>query len=241
MSSYDIFARFYDSLTENADYKVRSAYISDFFSEYGKGKGKVLDLACGTGTISKFLSDEDYDVTGMDISEDMLSVAENKCRGKVKFFKGDMKNFSLPYKFDFCLCSLDSVNHLDDMEQVEACFSCVRDALNEDGIFVFDVNTLYKHKHVLGNHTFAFDEEDFFLCWDNEYEGDGKVRILLDFFIFNGKNYDRFSEEFYEKAYEVEELKQSLSGFEILEVYDELSKNPPKTESERIYFVCKRK
>lgn len=240
MSSYETFARFYDYLTENVDYKVRSDYISNFFSDCDKS-GKLLDLACGTGTFSKLFSDKGYSVTGMDISEEMLTAAQNKCSGKVDFLKGDITDFLLPEKYDFCICMLDSINHLEGIEDVRKSFNCVYNALNDGGIFVFDVNTVYKHKFVLADNTFVFDEEDFFLAWDNEYTEDNRVRIILDFFVYNGKSYDRYSEEFYEKAYEIEELMSALSQFEIIGVYDELTENLPKEDSERVYFVCKRK
>lgn len=241
MSSYNAFAQFYDYLTENVNYKVRSDYISNFFYEYGCGGSKVLDLACGTGTVSKLLSDKGYCVTGMDISDEMLTVAQEKCCGKVEFLKGDISDFSLPEKYDYCICLLDSINHLDCIESVRKCFSCVYNALNKNGIFVFDVNTVYKHKDILGDNTFAFDEDDFFLCWDNEYMENNRVRILLDFFVFNGNNYDRFSEEFYETAYDIEDIKNALSDFEIVGIYDDMNLSPPKADSERVYFVCKRK
>ena len=241
MSSYKTFAQFYDDLTENVDYKVRSEYISNFFSDCNKKSVKLLDLACGTGTFSKLFSDMGYSVTGIDISEEMLTVAEEKCFGKVNFLKGDITDFSLPDKYEFCICALDSINHLNGIDDVKKCFKCVYNSLEKDGIFVFDVNTVYKHKFVLADNTFVFDEEDFFLAWDNEYLGDNTVRILLDFFVFNGKNYDRYSEELCEKAYEIDELITSLNGFEIIGIYDELTENPLKEDSERIYFVCKRK
>lgn len=240
MSSYNTLAQFYDFLTENVDYKVRSEYISNFFSEYGNGGKKVLDLACGTGTISKLLCDNGYEVTGMDISEEMLIVAQEKCQNRVRFFKGDISTFSLPEKFDYCVCLLDSLNHLENISAVKSCFECVGNSLKENGLFIFDVNTVYKHRHILGDNTFVFDEEDFFLSWDNEYCDDNTVRILLDFFVFNGRNYDRFSEEFYEKTYELDELKRILNSFEIIAVYDELTTESPTENSQRVYFVCKK-
>lgn len=242
MSSYNTLAQFYDYLTENVDYKVRSEYISNFFSQYGNGGKRVLDLACGTGTISNLLFDNGYDVTGIDISDEMLTVAGEKCHGDIKLFKGDISNFSLSEKFDYCICLLDSINHLENAESVMSCFDCVFDSLNKNGLFIFDVNTVYKHRNVLGDNTFVFDEQDFFLSWDNEFFDENRVRILLDFFIFNGRNYDRFSEEFYEKAYELDEIKNMLrlNHFEILAVYNELTTDLPDEESERVYFICKK-
>ena len=151
-----------------------------------------------------------------------------------------MTDFELPHNVDCCVCSLDSINHLKDIVEVKKCFDCVYNSLNDGGVFVFDVNTVYKHKNVLGNNTFVFDEEDFFLSWDNEYLGDNTVRILLDFFVYNGKNYDRFSEEFNEKAYSVNELKSVLNNFNIIGIYDELNLDDIKDNSERIYFVLKK-
>ena len=242
MASYNIFAEFYDELTSNVEYEKITDYVSGFFKKYLPNGKSVLDLACGTGTLSKLLSEKGYNVTGIDLSDDMLCVASSKGIQNASFIKADISSFVLPQKVDYCVCSLDSINHLKDIDEVQNCFDCVYESLNDNGVFVFDVNTVYKHKNVLADNTFVFDEEDFFLSWDNEYLGDNTVRILLDFFIFNGSNYDRYSEDFCEKAYEIDDLKNTLikCNFEILGIYDELSLNEPRKDSERIYFVCKK-
>lgn len=243
MSSYVTLAQYYDSLTENADYKVRSDYISNFFSQYGQGELTLLDLACGTGNISQYMAKKGYDIIGIDLSDDMLVQANSKGIENAVFVKGDIKDFQLPYKVNYCISSLDSINHLADIDEVISCFKCVYSSMNENGIFVFDVNTLYKNEFVLGNNTFVYDEDDYFLCWDNEYIGDGTVNIFLDFFIDNGTSYDRFSENFKEKAYDIAEIREALKtvGFDIIGIYDELTEQEPKDDSERLYFVCKRK
>lgn len=239
MKNYSIFAQYYDRLTENAEYKVRSKYISDFFYDNAIKGTTVIDLACGTGSIGACLEKSGYNIIGVDLSEEMLCVASSKC-SNASFICADMTSFELPEKADACVCSLDSINHLKDINEVKSCFSCVNSSLKEGGIFIFDVNTVYKHNFILSNNTFVFDEEDFFLSWDNELLSDNVVRILLDFFVFNGKSYDRFSEEIYEKAYEIEELENALENFKIIGIYDDLKKTPPSKESERIYFVCKK-
>lgn len=238
MNSYKTFAQFYDELTDNVDYKVRSDYISNFFSRYSNGGNKVIDLACGTGTMTALLCEKGYDVTGVDLSCDMLAVASSKC--DAGFICADISNFNINKKFDYCICLLDSINHLNGIDDVNACFNCVYDSLNEDGLFIFDVNTMYKHNNILADNTFVFDNDGYFLSWDNEQMEDNVIRILLDFFVYNGKNYDRYSEEFFEKAYEIDELKSMLKNFEIIGIYDELTENPPKADSERVFFVCKK-
>ena len=240
MASYNIFAEFYDDLTQNVEYEKIAKYVSSFFRKYYPSGKTVLDLACGTGTLSKLLNEEGYNIIGIDLSDDMLCIASSKSVDNASFIKGDISSFALPQKVDYCVCSLDSINHLKSIEQVGECFNCVYNSLVDSGIFVFDVNTVYKHKNVLKDNTFVFDEENFFLSWDNEYLGENTVRILLDFFVFNGVNYDRFSEEFCEKAYEISELENKLNKFKILGVYDELTLTEPKNDSERIYFVCKK-
>jgi len=242
MSSYETLAQFYDRLTENAEYKVRSEYISNFFSRYNADAKTVLDLACGTGSVSRCLAEKGYRVIGIDLSEEMLTQAAGKGIENAVFLKGDMTDFTLPSTVDCCVCSLDAINHLRDFNDVLRTFGCVYNALEDNGIFVFDVNTVYKHREVLANNTFVFDEEDFFLAWDNEYVSNDIVRIFLDFFVVNGAHYDRFSECFEERAYKEKDLKEGLmyQGFEVLGVYDDLTENAPREDSERIYFVCKK-
>ena len=241
MSSYNTFAEFYDALTENVEYERRTDYLLRLYSSLSHKRGRVLDLACGTGSVALNLSKKGFDVVGLDLSSEMLSVADSKAQGKVQLLCGDMTDFSIEEGFDLCVCCLDSINHLTDLSSVEKCFNCVYNSLNNDGIFIFDVNTVYKHNEILGNNAFVFDEENFFLSWDNELQENNVVRILLDFFVYNGKSYDRYSEEFFEKAYSVYELKSVLYNFDIINIYNDLSLDAPKNDSERLYFVCKRK
>ena len=240
---YNYFALRYDELTENVDYKVRSDYISDFFNKLGLSEdASLLDLACGTGTMSLLFKEKGYRVIGVDLSSEMLSIADNKAKGAIPFIRSEMQNFSLTEPVDACICCLDSINHLNSIKDVKKTFECIYSALNENGILIFDVNTVYKHRNILADNSFVFDEENYFLSWDNEQIDDYSIKIMLDFFVYNGKNYDRYSEEFIETAFETEALSAALKPyFEILGIYDDLSMDKPKTDSERLYFVCKRK
>lgn len=245
MSSYQTFAYLYDELTQNVEYEKRCDYILSFFEQNGIKSGTVLDLACGTGSMSIPFMKKGYSIIGVDLSEEMLEIASNRlfeAGNSFSLLKAKMQEFELSEKADACICCLDSINHLNNIDDVLATFKNVYDSLNNGGLFVFDVNTVYKHNEILADNTFVFDEDDYYLVWDNEAVDDRTVRILLDMFILNGESYDRFSEEFEETAYSVEELSSLLNkvGFVDIKVYDELSYDEPKSDSERLYFVCKK-
>lgn len=240
--SYNYFAQVYDDLTNNVEYEKRIEYILNIFNENGVCSGEILDLACGTGTMSLLAKQKGFDVIGVDLSEDMLSIADNKAKGIINFVKAPMQDFELSHKVSACMCNLDSINHLEGIEDVKNTFKCVYNVLKEDGIFVFDVNTVYKHNEILANNSFVFDEENYFLAWDNELIDENVIKIFIDIFAYNGINYDRYSETFIEKAYEVYELKSALEPyFDVLDVFDDVSREKPQNDSERLYFVCKRK
>lgn len=245
MNSYCEFSAVYDELTQNVDYPKRFEYINHFLIENNITNGTVLDLACGTGSMSIELIKNGFDVIGIDLSENMLEIASNRLLeygDNFSLLKGNMTDYRLDKSVKACICSLDSINHLNDINDVEKTFCNVYNSLDENGVFVFDVNTIHKHNEILANNTFVFDEEDFYLVWDNEFVSDRVIRILLDMFVWNGKSYDRFSESFEETAYSIYELLDALcrAGFSDISVYDELTLNPPREKSERLYFICKK-
>lgn len=243
MSNYDFLADFYDELTENVEYDKRAEYIYSLLKEYGAQDGcRILDLACGTGSLLCRFQNFGFKVIGLDASEEMLVRADYKSQGNVMLLKSQMQDFQLSEKVDACVCSLDSINHLSNDEDVKSAFKCVREALNDGGLFIFDVNTVYKHNEVLADNTFAFEGDDYFICWDNEALGNNTERIIIDIFLEENGMYRRFTEDFNEKAYETEELLSFLEPyFDVIGIFDDLSKNSPKPDSERIYFVCKGK
>ena len=246
MMSYNYFASLYDCLTSNVDYKVRSEYISDFFVDNSIPFGaNILDLACGTCSISIPLAKKGYNITGIDASQQMLEIASNKAFDSgcnLSLLCSKMQDFDINDQFEVCICTLDSINHLENEKDVLNTFKNVYNCLKQDGLFIFDVNTIYKHNYVLADNTFVFEDDDYYLVWDNEKLDNNKIRILLDMFIYNGSSYDRYSEEFIEKAYSIECLNKLLieSKFQILGVYEELTKNKPKENTQRVFFVCKK-
>ncbi len=243
MSSYSVFAQYYDFLNQNVDYNAGSRFISGIFK--GNKVKTVIDLACGTGVLSEMLGKMGYEIIGIDMSDEMLSMAQNRlfeseCR--FSLINAKMQDFSLEEKADACICCLDSINHLTDENDVLKTFKNVSASIKDNGIFIFDVNSVYKHRTLLNNRAYVFDEEDFFLSWDNEYLKDDTIRIMLDFFIFNGKSYDRESEEFFERAYSQSKLKSMLkkAGFGTVDIYGGFDYSSPKKDSERLFFVCRK-
>lgn len=243
--SYGIFADYYDRLTRNVSYVSYAKRIDEIVMQRHKKRGTIVDLGCGTGTIDLLLAKKGYSVTGIDRSVEMLTVAEKKMREsglKASFVRQDMTRLSLPSKADVIISTLDGINHLSSAEAVSKTFSRVSKNLRHGGIFVFDMNTIYKHSKTLGNNCFIFDTDDVYLGWQNDYrECDNSVLITLDFFT-NGKDgkISRYTESFREKAYPVMQVFGMLirSGLIPLEIYDGISHKPPKKNSDRILFVA---
>ncbi len=241
--SYSSFGSVYDLLTENVDYTSICAKICSLLRENGVGKGLLLDNACGTGTLSVLLAKEGYDVISADSSAEMLSVAMGKANENtvnILFLNQSMTELDLYGTINACVCTLDSVNHLDNFEQVKKAFETVSLFLEKGGVFIFDVNTLYKHKEVLKDNIFVYDTEKVYCVWQNEPDGDS-VHISLDFFTEdeNG-SYLRTGEYFTETAYGLTELKNLLeeSGFYVKNIFDGYTDKPVNKKTERAVFVC---
>lgn len=240
---YEAFAAYYDFLTENIDYKNLAEYYDRLNEKFGGVKGIMLDLACGTGSLSVVLSKMGYDVIGTDISEDMLSEAVSKEHDGIEYLCQDMTELDLFGTIDGAICSLDSINHLEDKNAVKKAFERVSLFMNKGALFMFDVNTLYKHEHILADNTFVYDTENVYCVWQNEYLGNGVTQIYLDFFEEDENGmYGRYSDEFTETAFDRKEIEKMLTdaGFEICACYEYLTENEPTEESEKLTFVTKK-
>ena len=170
MAGYKDFAFFYDLLMKNADYEGRFDYIIGLLTENGIGEGILLDMACGTGTLSKMFAQKGFDVVGVDASEEMLSKAQEKKLEEnfdALFLCQKMEELDLFGTIDAAVCTLDSLNHVTEKGKIIEIFRRVALFMNDGGVFVFDVNTLYKHRKVLGNNAFLFDTENVFCAWQN--------------------------------------------------------------------------
>ena len=247
MSGYNAFANVYDKLTDNIEYKKRADYISALFERYGvKGKEPILDLACGTGSLTVELAKRGFDMIGIDSAYSMLSQAQNKKYTEnvdVLFLCQDMTELDLYGTISGAVCMLDSLNHLECAADVKTTIEKVALFMEHDGIFIFDVNTIYKHRNILANNTFVYDCDDVYCVWQNELNDDNSVDISLDIFEFEDGVYYRSSEEFKEKAYEISDYEKWLrdADFEILNIYDEMSDRKLNEETQRAVFVARYK
>lgn len=244
--SYNSFAGFYDELTFNVDYKKRAGYVGAILQRYGIGDGLLLDLACGTGSMAIEFSKMGYEVIATDASADMLMEAQNKAYDEgcnIMFLCQRMEQTDLYGTVRAVVCALDSLNHLPNVEALRQTFGRLRNFVDDGGIMVFDVNTLYKHQKVLGNNTFVYDEKNVFCVWQNRLLPDEKtVNINLDFFCKNGSLYERFTENFNETAFTDGEITSAVedAGFRVVERLGELSDQSPTDHTQRVYYVVRR-
>ena len=248
MASYGDFAYYYDSLTENVDYNKRCEYIRGLLAENGIGEGILLDLACGTGTVSLILSEMGYDVLGVDASEEMLSVAQEKkmeSGADVIFLCQRMEELDLFGTINACVSTLDSINHVTDAETVKEIFRRVSLFMEDKGVFVFDVNTPYKHREILGDNTFVYDTDEVYCVWQNSTDENLLTKVSLDIFEKDeddDETYYRYCEEFAEKAYDLDDIRKWLEDckFEVTAVYEEMTRDSVKADTQRAVFVAKK-
>ena len=244
--SYSSFASVYDILTFNVDYEKRAEYITEILKQNNINDGLLLDLACGTGSLSVEFAKKGYEVIATDASADMLMEAQNKAFSEglnIMFLCQKMQETDLYGTVGAVVCSLDSINHLRNAKEMEKTFLVLKNFVDDGGIMIFDVNTLYKHQKILGNNTFIYDEKDVYCVWQNKLYDDQKtVGINLDFFAKDGDSYRRFNENFKEIAFTDEEITSAVekAGFKVLNRYDEFTFNPPSEDTERVYYVIRR-
>ncbi len=240
MNCYNDFAYIYDALTDDVDYDQFLQFIKKIFKLNNLKPELVLELACGTGNFTKRLEEEGYDVIALDNSEQMLDVAREKCEN-VLFLNQDMTEFELYGTVDAIVCVLDGVNYITDKRKLQKMFKLCHNYLNYDGMLIFDINSEYKLKNIIGNNTFVNDTDDIFYTWENELLKD-KVNFYLTFFVKEDEKYLRFDEVHTERIYKETELLDMLkkADFEISGVYGDFDVNKPQKRSERL-FICAKK
>lgn len=237
---YQDFAKYYDELNKFADYKNRAEYVRKLFKKYDRLPTLLLDLCCGTGSFTKEMLDASIDTVGVDVSEEMLNIAMKKC--EALFICQKAEELDLFGTVDGAICMLDSVNHITDKKNLKKVFKNVRLFLEKDRLFIFDINTKYKHENVLADNCFNYFLRDDFIAWTNCRNKKG-THIYIDIFSKVDSLYKRSSVDFFERVYSVEELSEMLnkSGFSVVAVHDDMTFSLPHDKSERLYIVARAK
>lgn len=245
--SYSAFAKYYDDLTANINYKNRGNYFHEIIKKYNVTDNNILlDLGCGTGSLSEIMSNLGYDVIGVDNSPEMLGIAMDKKFEKnlpIQYLCQDMREIDMFGTIGITLCALDSINHLSGIEDVKKVFSRVSLFSEPKGLFIFDMNTLYKHRNILADNTFTYETDDVYCVWENSLDKNtDEININLEFFEREGEVYHRTSESFKEKAYTPDIIENALSecGLEILAEYGDDTFDIPKENTQRIIIVTRR-
>lgn len=239
---YASFASVYDELMTDAQYEKRVAYVEKIFETMNVKPKLMLDLACGTGTMTTLFAQDGYDMIGVDLSVDMLNVAREKSKDfNVLYINQPMENFELYGTVDAVVCMLDSINYLVEYDDLVKTFKLVKNYLDPNGVFVFDINTRYKFENVLAGNCFCGESRNSYYTWENCYDPEEKIcEFRLEFFIKSGEKYNRYTETHYERGYTQTELKKAIkeAGLKLEAVYDDMTFDPATRTSERLYFVC---
>ncbi len=245
MNSYCDFAYIYDRLMHSdIDYERYADYIENIFSMYDVSSDLVCDLACGTGNLTVPLSKRGYNMTGIDISEDMLNIARKKSAGlDILYINQNITSLDLYGTMGAFTCGIDGINYIIAPKALLYMFKRIKNCfLDPNGILVFDISTEYKLKTVIGCNTFIHSEREIFYSWQNRYIETKKLSdMYLNFFVRSKNGYRRFEERHLQKAYSCDELTAILkcAGFCDIKTFDYLSFDAPKPDSERIVFVCR--
>ncbi len=241
---YEYFADVYDSLIEDAEILKRADFICSLFESYDKMPSLLLDNACGSGNFSRYFAKKGVSVIGTDLSTAMLNIAREKSVGlDILYLNQDMCELDLYGTVDGAICMLDSLNHLKSYEDFCTALKKTALFLEKDRLFIFDVNTTYKHKFVLGNNAFIKENEEVFCAWQNFFEEkDNRVDITLDFFVKGESGYIRQTENFCETAYTEAQMEKAIkdADLSLIAVYDGDSFGNLQKDSQRILFVTKR-
>lgn len=251
MEAYTGFAGVYDLFMDNIPYKEWGEYLCGLLKEYQITDGIVVDMGCGTGGITEQLALAGYDMIGIDNSEEMLSIARDKklnykkedSRNEILYLLQDMRELELYGTAKAIVSICDSINYILEEEDLLTVFQLVNNYLDANGLFIFDLNTEYKYKEILGEQIIAENREEASFIWENYYYPKEQINEY-DLTIYvkeEGDLYHRFCETHYQKSYSLETIQTLLdkAGMEFVTAYDAFTKEPPHKNSERIYIIAR--
>ncbi len=247
MEAYTGFAQVYDKLMDNIPYEEWGSYLLGLLKEYGVKDGLVLDMGCGTGSITEILSRAGYDMIGIDNSEDMLAAAIEKAGKKgldILYLLQDMREFELYGTVSAAVSICDSMNYIMEEDELFQVFRLVNNYLDAGGLFIFDLNTPYKYEEILADNVIAENREDCAFIWENYYDRESGINEYdLSIYAKEEELFRRYQELHYQRAYSLETVKKLLlkAGMEYVAAYDAFTREPPKENSERIYVIAREK
>ena len=245
MEAYTSFAEVYDTFMDNVPYQEWADYLEERLKEYGIEDGLVMELGCGTGSMTQILSEKGYDMIGIDNSEDMLELAQEKKEKTGRDILQDMREFELYGTVRAVVSVCDCVNYVTEEEDLAEVFRLVNNYLDPDGVFLFDFNTKYKYQEILGDQVIAEDREACSFIWDNYYDEEEEINEYeLTLFVQCEEQkslYRKYQELHYQRAYTLEQMKELLAagGLIFEAAYDAYTLEEPTSKSERITVAAR--
>ena len=247
MQAYTSFAEVYDIFMDNIPYEEWADYLDEMLKEYHIPNNMVLELGCGTGNMTELLASKGYDMIGVDNSEVMLEIAMEKRQKSghdILYLLQDMQAFELYGTVGGIVSVCDSINYVTDEKELKEVFSLVNNYLDPRGIFVFDFNTEYKYRELLGDRVIAEEREECSFIWDNYYSPEDKMNeYQLTLFVQSNEDkdlYRRYQEVHYQRAYTLEKIKTLIekAGLRYVAAYDAYTKKAPMYTSGRICVIA---
>ena len=246
MDAYTGFAEVYDLFMDQVPYEKWSRRITEILKEYGISDGLVLDLGCGTGSMTELLADAGYDMIGVDLSDSMLDIAMEKraqSGHNILYLQQDMREFELYGTVRAVICLCDSLNYLLEEDDLLTTFKLVNNYLDPNGLFIFDFNTVYKYETVIGDSTIAENREDCSFIWENYYTAEDQINEYdLTIFVKQQKDlFRKFTETHLQRGYMLETMKRLVeqSGLIFVEALDADTHGSVTETSERIYVIAR--
>ena len=244
MEAYSDFARVYDIFMDNVEYEKWAEYLIGSLKEYGIEDGIVLELGCGTGVMTELLAESGYDMIGVDDAEEMLSVAREKQDSEqILYLQQDMRSFELYGTVRAVVSICDCMNYLLEEEDLLKTFQLVNNYLDPDGIFIFDFNTVYKYKEVMGDTVIAENREDCSFIWENYYDVEEEINEydLTNFLQTHEDLFQRFTETHLQRGYTLEQMQEILqkAGLVFLKAIDVDTQGEVTEQTERICIIAR--
>lgn len=253
MEAYTGFAEVYDLFMDNVPYEAWSRYLVGLLQEYQVPRGLVLELGCGTGKMTRLLAKAGYDMIGVDCSEEMLQIAreadwqENPDTSGILYLLQDMREFELYGTVGAVVSVCDSINYILEEADLLKVFRLVNNYLDPGGVFIFDMNTLYKYREILGEGTICENREEGSFIWENFYEEQEQINQYdLTLFIREPGSpglYRKYEETHFQRGYRLERIQELLqqAGMEFVEAYEAFTREAVREDSERICIIAREK